>query len=146
MRRKYALPLAIITILLFCWEVEFFVLDVLPHLKAQAASPDVVINEIAWMGTNTSPNDEWIELLNNSDGNIELTGWEILKDGKEFITISDSTAKSCVTTTILAHQYYLLESTDDNTVSDVGADFIYKGNLRLNNEGNKLELRDKEKI
>ena len=102
----------------------------------------VVINEIAWMGTAFSPNDEWIELYNNSEQDIDLMNWEITKDGEKFIIISTSTAKSLATTTIPAHQFYLLESTDDNTISNISADFIYKGNLKLNNSGNKLELRD----
>ncbi|MBM3257718.1 MAG: hypothetical protein FJZ05_00675 [Candidatus Nealsonbacteria bacterium] len=104
---------------------------------------EVIINEISWMGTNSSSNDEWIELYNNTDSDIDLTDWQILKDGEEFIIISTSTANSLATTTILAHQYYLLESTDNNTISDIKADFIFKGNLRFNNDGNKLELKDR---
>jgi hypothetical protein len=35
----------------------------LPALVAfQASSLDVVVSEVAWMGTATSSNDEWIEL------------------------------------------------------------------------------------
>lgn len=104
---------------------------------------EVIINEIAWMGTNSSANDEWIELYNNTDSDIDLADWQIMKDGEEFIIISTSTANFIATTTILAHQYYLLESTDDNTISNIAANFIFKGDLRLNNDGNKLELRDK---
>ena len=89
----------------------------------------MVINEIAWMGTNSSANDEWIELYNNTDNDIDLTDWQIMKDGEEFIAISTSTANSLATTTILAHKYYLLESTDDNTISDIAADFIFSGSI-----------------
>jgi hypothetical protein len=105
---------------------------------------EVVINEIAWMGTATSSNDEWFELYNNSDQDIDLADWEIRKDGKEFIIFSTSSAHSIATTTILAYQYYLLESTNNNTISNIEANFIFKGNLRFNDEGNELELRDKE--
>jgi len=105
---------------------------------------EVVINEIAWMGTATSSNDEWFELYNNSDQDIDLADWEIRKDGKEFIIFSTSSANSIATTTILAYQYYLLESTNNNTISNIEANFIFKGNLRFNDEGNELELRDKE--
>ncbi|PIP24309.1 MAG: hypothetical protein COX35_01265, partial [Candidatus Nealsonbacteria bacterium CG23_combo_of_CG06-09_8_20_14_all_37_18] len=39
----------------------------------QAANPlDVVINEIAWMGTVNLANDEWIELYNNAESPISL--------------------------------------------------------------------------
>jgi hypothetical protein len=47
-------------------------------LAAPQTSPlDVVITEIAWMGTTTSSYDEWIELHNNTTGPIDLTGWTL---------------------------------------------------------------------
>jgi len=97
-------------------------------------SLDVVINEIAWMGTASSTSDEWMELYNNTASDIDLTDWKILKNGKEFIRFS--------TSTIPAHGFYLLERTDDNTISDIKADLIYKGTLK--NAGERLELVDKK--
>ncbi len=56
-----------------------------------AEPPPVTFNEIAWMGMTTSYNHEWIELKNNSDATIDLTGWilktqdggiDIILDGK----------------------------------------------------------------
>jgi len=38
---------------------------------------DVVINEIAWMGTPCSDYDDWIELYNNSLLPVDLTGWSL---------------------------------------------------------------------
>ena len=38
----------------------------------QAAPLDVVVSEIAWMGTDASPTDEWIELYNNT---AAAAGW-----------------------------------------------------------------------
>ena len=40
-----------------------------------ASALDVVISEIAWMGTTASDDDEWIELYNNTGSSIDLTGW-----------------------------------------------------------------------
>ncbi|MBI3631467.1 MAG: lamin tail domain-containing protein [Candidatus Staskawiczbacteria bacterium] len=37
----------------------------------------IVINEVALFGTNASTNDQWIELYNRSDKDIDLTGWKI---------------------------------------------------------------------
>ena len=34
---------------------------------------DLIINEIAWMGSNRSPDDEWIELLNNSNRQMDFS-------------------------------------------------------------------------
>ena len=97
-------------------------------------SLDVVINEIAWMGTASSTSDEWIELYNNTDSDIDLTGWKILKNDKEFIRFSTSTIPSC--------SFYLLERTNDNTISNIDADLVYKGALK--NTGERLELVDKK--
>jgi len=106
----------------------------------QVSARDVVINEIAWMGTTNYPNDEWIELYNNSTSTIDLAGWTIkAADGTPSITISTSTGP---TTTIEAEGFYLLERTDDNTVSNIEADQIYTG--ALGNGGEKLELLDSQ--
>ena len=40
---------------------------------ATAETHDVVINEVAWMGTAADHNDEWIELYNATDAPITLT-------------------------------------------------------------------------
>jgi hypothetical protein len=49
----------------------------LPSAGYSQTPRDVVFSEIAWMGTTTSSNDEWIELYNNTDGAIDLTGWTL---------------------------------------------------------------------
>ena len=82
---------------------------------------DVVINEIAWMGTATSANDEWIELYNASSTAISLTDWTLsASDGTPDITLSG---------TIASKSYFLLERTASTTVSDVSEDQIYSGSL-----------------
>jgi len=90
----------------------------------------VVINEIAWMGTETSYSDEWIELYNNSESNISLDGW-ILKadDGSPEINLAG---------TIPTRGFYLLERTDDETIPGILADLIYAG--VLGNSGENLKL------
>jgi len=46
--------------------------------KTYAANPkDVVINELMWMGSSASSRDEWIELRNMTDQEIDLSGWVI---------------------------------------------------------------------
>jgi len=97
------------------------------------ASPgDVVINEIAWMGTVYSYNDEWIELYNNTNVFIDLTGWTL--------KAADGTPDISLIGIIPAKGYFLLERTDDETVKDIKADQIYKG--ALGNTGEDLQLRD----
>ena len=38
---------------------------------------DIVINEIAWMGTKIEANDEWLELYNAGSGDVSLSGWKL---------------------------------------------------------------------
>lgn len=101
-------------------------------LSLGASPGDVVINEVAWMGTAYSYNDEWIELYNNSSSPIDLTGWGLKAvDGSPNISLVG---------TIPAKSYFLLERTDDETIRDLEADQIYTG--ALENIGENLELRD----
>ena len=95
-------------------------------------SSNVVINEISWMGTTTSSNDEWIELYNTSDNDINLDKW-ILK-------AEDKSPKIELSGKIPAKGFYLLERTDDTTVAGITADLIYTG--ALNNTGENLSLYD----
>lgn len=85
------------------------------------------------MGTTaTLSSDEWMELYNPGDSAVDLTGWTL--------EAADGTPKIALTGTIDAAGYYLLERTDDTTVSDIAADQIYSG--ALGNAGESLTLRD----
>ncbi|MGH9866893.1 MAG: lamin tail domain-containing protein [Candidatus Polarisedimenticolia bacterium] len=96
------------------------------------ATLDVVIHEIAWMGSTTSLNDEWMELRNNTGGDIDLTGWTLRSaDGTPDVTLAG---------TIPAGGFFLLERTDDGSVPGIDADQIYTG--ALGNTGEILELRN----
>ncbi len=113
-----------------------------PARAAEAAAPaadplDVVINEVAWMGTAASANDEWIELLNTTDEPITITGW--------LLRAADDTPTIALSGVIPPHGYFLLERTDDNTVSDILADQVYGNDgssWALNNTGEMLSLLD----
>ncbi len=92
---------------------------------------DIVINEIAWMGTAASSTDEWIELYNPTSASIDVTGWTLAAaDGEPAITLSGS---------VPSHGFFLLERSDENTVLDIVADQIYTGNL--SNSGESLTLK-----
>jgi len=106
-------------------------------LTVSHASLPVVINEIAWMGTGASSADEWIELYNNTDKDISLNDWVLYaQDGVPYIPLGGI---------ISAGSYYLIERTDDTTVSDVTADLVvpFSGNgsgSGLSNNGEHLFL------
>ena len=104
-----------------------------PPAPGLSAGPrDVVINEVAWGGTAASTADEWIELKNNTASPISLVGWSLRAD--------DGTPNIVLAGTIPANGYFLLERTDDNTISDVPTDQIYIGDL--GNGGEILRLTD----
>jgi hypothetical protein len=92
----------------------------------------VIINEIAWGGTASDAADQWVELFNITDQPINLTGWSLIAlDGQLSVTL---------TGVINAEDYFLLERTDDNTVSDIPADVIYTG--AMDQSGEVLQLLD----
>jgi hypothetical protein len=118
-------PFFFILILFF---FAFFLLP-LQNIKA-AESLDVVINEVAWIGTANSANDEWLELYNNTASVISLDGWNLnAEDGTPTIKLKGN---------IPANGFFLLERTDDITVAEIKADLIYKGGLGNNGENLKL--------
>ncbi len=96
------------------------------------ATRPVVINEVAWAGTSAiRSEDEWMELYNPTDKDIDLSGWVLrsVTDNTPYIRLSG----------IIAHKgFFLLERTNDTTVSDIAANQIYTGSLT--NSGEVLEL------
>jgi uncharacterized protein YvpB len=107
------------------WKAAYFKVD---------WSKTVVINEIAWMGTRAgAASDEWIELYNTTDTDIDLTDWSLSISGEEINW-------QHVSSTIPAQGYYLLERTDDKSVQGVAADGIYTGGMK--NTGEDLLLMD----
>ena len=114
-RVLFSLILIISTLIFFCWEARA-----------------VVINEIAWMGTEESYSDEWIELYNPLESPVLLNGWTLETKDRD-LTIN-------LKGTVSAKSYFLLERTDDATIPDITADIIYKGGL--SNQGEHLLLLD----
>ena len=95
------------------------------YFLAPSSPRNVVINEVAWMGTTYRFQDEWLELYNNTDLPIDLTGWQLVT--------GDIYPGILLSGTIPPHSYFLLERTDDDSVSDIAADQVFVG--VLNNPG-----------
>jgi len=94
----------------------------------------IVINEVAYMGTQATTYDEWMELYNNTDLDIDVSGWTLSAD--------DGIPNIVLSGIVSAHAYFLLERTDDTTVSDILADQIYTGVLENDPTAETLFLKD----
>jgi PKD repeat protein len=107
----------------------------------------VVINEVAWGGTEANPQDEWIELLNNTDESVDLSGWTLRWKRKQPATPEEETWKTVeLSGEIAPNGFYLLERRQDETVIDLDASLIYDTvppyPLELSDLGEVMELLD----
>lgn len=89
----------------------------------------VTINEIAWSGVGTFPEDEWIELSNNTDYAIDLTHFTLVS--------ADSGLNIPLSGSIAAHGFYLIERRVEAT--DQPHDLIASFEL-LSDDGEQLLL------
>lgn len=106
---------------------------------------DVVISEICWTGTKISSSDEWIELRNNTESDINITSWTLrTNDNSPNIIFKPKQKQNANPSDFLIpkNTFYLLERTNDDSVPGIKADYIYTG--ALNNSGERLELRDSQ--
>ncbi|MEK7121754.1 MAG: lamin tail domain-containing protein, partial [Patescibacteria group bacterium] len=108
-----------------------------PKLSTTKTSGSVVINEIAWAGTQAAATDEWLELYNTENNPIDISSWQLVSnDNSPDIIFSEGTIMQ-------AKSYFLIERTDDNTVSDIMADLAVSfGQGGLNNTGEMVRLFD----
>ncbi len=104
------------------------------------ASAAVVINEIAWMGSNVDGIEstkwqyyEWIELYNSGNNPVDLTGWILSIEGKKDIPLEN---------TISANSYYFLERSGYHAFVDISADLATSFGTGLANSGAILILKD----
>ncbi len=94
----------------------------------------VRMNEISWMGNVDSSANEWIEIWNDGDEPVSLSGWTLgALDGSPLITLDG---------TIVAGGYYLIERTDDDSVLGVSADLIASFGSGISNSGESLQLKN----
>lgn len=88
-----------------------------PNLGYAQTPPEVVINELAWAGSSSSSSDEWIELLNTTAEDIDLTGWQITKDSSgggsgEDLMVDIITNPDPLANILPANGYFLIANND----------------------------------
>lgn len=111
------------------------------NLKSkESANKNVIINEIAWMGTKDDYKNEWFEIKNISKKEIDLFDWQII-DKAQQIQID-------LPKYILQPKKILLFERTEETLPGIKADFLYEGTLSNSNEAlylfnNNCEVVDK---
>ncbi len=102
------------------------------------AHADVIINEVAWMGTTGSQYGEWVELYNDSSSDVSLANWKLYEAG-------GSTLIFTLSKTISANSFLVIERTTASSpdplpsVNDESGSF---GGSGLSNTGEFLVLKD----
>jgi hypothetical protein len=101
---------------------------------------DLVINEIAWMGSNRSSNDKWIELFNNSNRSIDFARTPF------YISISGTTSSELTLDSGIIPRggYWListLEPSEPECAFEVSPDFR-DIDLPITSSGFFIELHD----
>ncbi len=100
---------------------------------------NLLINEIAWMGTKANTADEWIELYNPGASSKDLTGWKL--------SVTNSASNSNFTInlagTIPAGGYFVLAS-NTSVFNDLTPQMTFSGSL--SNDGEVLKLLNPSNI
>lgn len=118
-------------------KISFFITLLLECSCCLAQDKHLVINEIAWMGTQDGYTKEWIEIYNPTENTINLDGWWLIdKYGKINVKLKGE---------IAPFSFFLLERTSDDTLPEVKANLIYKGTLK-NSGGHLVLLNPSNKI
>jgi hypothetical protein len=110
---------------------------------------DVIINEIAWMGTDEGgANCEWVELRNMSDEIVDLSAWTLTIENAGNATpkvIALNETASVKYSGISANGYYLI-ARDSGTCKDLvpatSADWLGSFGNGISNSGAKLILKN----
>lgn len=127
----------------FFW---FFILSavfvlVLPGF-AHADATKVIFSELMWRGSEVSTSDEWIELFNDSENIIDLSGWRIFDEIKGFDMLSISSGS------ISPHGYFLISNNSQDhefsggkSTLNISPDLV-DSSVSLNNSDFKISLKN----
>ncbi len=83
----------------------------------------VAINEVAWMGTQASAFDGWIELYNPTDADVDLANWSIF-GAETGNCLNFGAADGAATTVIPAEGYLIYANHADDVQTDDGTNVV----------------------
>ncbi|MFA5967443.1 MAG: lamin tail domain-containing protein [Patescibacteria group bacterium] len=87
---------------------------------AEEEIPPIVINEVAWAGSTVSIADEWIELKNTTDEEIDLIDWEIRR-------LDANGQQKVAMVTINIGQNHLIPASGYFLIANNGKDYQFGG-------------------
>lgn len=111
---------------------------------AQDSFGPIFINELMWRGSNISAADEWIELYNDSEIMVDISGWVIFDEVKQEVMVEISQGK------IAPKSFFLIGNNSKDhmfkngeSVLNIDPDIVESG-ISLSNTKLKISLRDKK--
>lgn len=113
-------------------------------IQAEPEIPPVIINELAWAGSSSSSQDEWIELFNTTDEDIDLTGWQIIKDtsgdgsNETLVLEIEENLEDLQANILVASGYFLIANNDHE--HDFGDDKLSVLNVEPNYIASSITL------
>ncbi|MBU1487287.1 lamin tail domain-containing protein, partial [bacterium] len=113
---------------------------VLAASNSFSVSPgEVVINELMWSGSFVSGQDEWLELRNMTDREIDLSNYQLTRntgeEEKAMITISEKYS-------IPANGYFLVSNYTEDSSALAAAPDMVSSSLSLSNSALQIKLYD----
>ncbi len=106
-----------------------------------AAAPAVIINEVMWAGSTVSTSDEWIELYNPTDNNVDISGWLLEHAAGSSLPGLTLPANS----TIGPHGYFIISNFAKDHASNafkVDVDWVTSSISLLNTNNGNLILKN----
>ncbi|MEK7079413.1 MAG: lamin tail domain-containing protein [Patescibacteria group bacterium] len=112
-------------------------------------SGDIIINELMWMGSSISTADEWVELRNMTDHEINLSDYKLQKyDGSSYVDMI-TIPTTIPAKTIPAHGYFLVSNYAPGSVNTalkvgiiVDTSLVVDTAVELSNTALQLQLTD----
>jgi CSLREA domain-containing protein len=112
-------------------------------LNSAANSGDVIFTELNWKGSSASINDEWIELYNTTNQDINLEGYLVSNLGNNSNSDLYLNSTNCSNLEIKSNSYFLISKSDPSSISSMlnfESDCVIDS-IDLDDAGETLELR-----
>ncbi|EKD32895.1 MAG: nucleic acid binding, OB-fold, tRNA/helicase-type [uncultured bacterium] len=119
--------------------IIMFAMAFAPYTLRGSELPTIMISEVMWAGSSLSSADEWLELYNTTDSEIDMSGWTLRGAGSSNSDIVLATGSIAQANSAFVIANYTLGNS--KTVLNINPDIV-DTNLSLSNSAFKIELID----